>query len=96
MAIDTAEKRRSVAGVPFLPLGVNVTPNLSKDQEWRQQAAWSYSGILATVTEVIVPTPGIVFASDALVHRVTGSAAVVHVARASDAKVHVATGGHSP
>lgn len=47
MAINTAEKRRSVAGVPFLPLGVNVTPNLSKDQEWRQQAAWSYSGILA-------------------------------------------------
>lgn len=47
MPIDTAEKRRSAGGVPFLPLGPGVTPNASKDQEWRQQAAWSYSGILA-------------------------------------------------
>ena len=45
MAIDSAEKRRSAGGVPFLPLGVNVTPNASKDGEWRQQSAWSYSGI---------------------------------------------------
>ena len=45
--MTTAEKRRSAAGVAFLPLGPGVTPNASKDQEWRQQAAWSYSGILA-------------------------------------------------
>jgi len=45
MAVDTAEKRRSVGGVPYLPLGVNVTPNVAKDVQWRQQAAWSYSGI---------------------------------------------------
>lgn len=47
MAIDTAEKRRSVGGVPFLPLGPNVTPNVAKDAQWRQQVGWSYSGIAA-------------------------------------------------
>jgi hypothetical protein len=50
VAIDTAEKRKSAAGVPFLPLGPGVTPNSAKDQEWRQESAWSYSGILAKVT----------------------------------------------
>ena len=45
MAIDTAEKRRSAAGVGFLPLTPGVTPNAAKDVEWRQQSAWSYSGI---------------------------------------------------
>lgn len=58
MAIDTVEKRRSAAGVPFF-LGLGVTPNASKDQEWRQQAGWSYSGILAgeaaDVPDVIIP-----------------------------------------
>lgn len=44
MAIDTEEKRRSAAGVPFAPL-FGLTPNASKDAEWRQQVAWSYSGI---------------------------------------------------
>lgn len=45
MAIDTAEKRRGVAGLytGFYP--VAVTPNASKDIEWRQQAGWGYSGI---------------------------------------------------
>jgi hypothetical protein len=47
VAIDTAEKRRSVAGIPFFPLGPGVTPNASKDQEWRLEAGWSYSGILS-------------------------------------------------
>lgn len=47
MAIDTAEKRRSAAGIGFYGLPVAVTPNASKDQEWRQQAGWSYSGIEA-------------------------------------------------
>lgn len=46
MAIDTAEKRRS-AGAVLLPTLPGVTPNSDKDQEWRQQSAWSYSGILA-------------------------------------------------
>lgn len=47
MAIDTPEKRRSVSGIGFFILGPGVTPNASEDQEWRQQAGWSYSGILA-------------------------------------------------
>ena len=50
MAIDTAEKRRSAASFRRLP---GVTPNASKDQEWRQQAARRYSGVLAGEAEVI-------------------------------------------
>lgn len=42
MAIDNAEKRRSVAGIS---VGFGITPNASKDLEWRQQVGWSYSGI---------------------------------------------------
>lgn len=48
MAIDTAEKRRSVAGLPHLPMGWCVTSNAAKDAEWRQQAGWGYSGIAAS------------------------------------------------
>ena len=44
MAIDTAEKRKSAAGVPYLPFLPGVTPDSSKDAEWRKQAAWGYSG----------------------------------------------------
>lgn len=47
MAIDSAQKRRSAAGVPCHPLGPGVTPNALKDQGWRQQAGWGYSGIAA-------------------------------------------------
>ena len=47
MAIDTAEKRRDVAGIAAFPMGPAVTPNASKDSEWRQQVAWGYSGIAA-------------------------------------------------
>jgi hypothetical protein len=43
LAIDSAEKRRSISGIAFLPLIPGVTPNVAKDIEWRQQAAWSYS-----------------------------------------------------
>lgn len=53
MAIDTAAKRRSAAGVPFLPLGPGVTPDASKPVAWRQQSAWGYSGIETTETEVV-------------------------------------------
>lgn len=45
MAIDTAAKRRAAGGVAFLPVGPGVTPNVAKPVTWRQQAAWSYSGI---------------------------------------------------
>lgn len=48
MAINTAERRRSAAAVGVPIVGPGVTPNASKDAEWRQQAAWSYSGIAAS------------------------------------------------
>ena len=47
MAIDNAEKRKCVAGIPFWPMSPSVTPNASKDQEWRQEAGHGYCGILA-------------------------------------------------
>lgn len=50
MAIDSAEKRRSLSGIQ-VTLMPGVTPNASKDQEWRQEAGWFYSGIVvATIT----------------------------------------------
>lgn len=53
-AIDTREKRQSAfyfrrQGVP------GVTPNASKDQEWRQEVRFLYSGILASGAPT--PTP---------------------------------------
>lgn len=56
MAIDTAEKRRSISGIPFIPLWPGVTPNASKDGEWRQQVGWGYSGI---TTSEPAPVPAI-------------------------------------
>lgn len=53
MAIDTAAKRRSVCGVPFLPLGPGVTPDAAKAVAWRQQAGWGYSGIAAGAAAAI-------------------------------------------
>jgi hypothetical protein len=50
MAIDTEEKRRSVAGF--------VTPNASQDAEWRQQAAEEYSGIAADEPPEVIPGSG--------------------------------------
>ena len=47
--MDTAEKRRAAAALPFQPVG--VTPNVDKDAEWRQQAGWGYSGISASADE---------------------------------------------
>lgn len=47
MAIDNAEKRKSLSGIQ-VTLMPGVTPDTSKDQEWRQQAGWGYSGILAS------------------------------------------------
>jgi hypothetical protein len=47
MAIDTAEKRRSLSGIQHT-LMPGLTVNVAKDQEWRQESGWSYSGILAT------------------------------------------------
>lgn len=61
MAIDSASKRKSAAGVPFLPLGVGVTPDASKPVEWRQQAGWGYSGIAPATPEIVAETPGGIF-----------------------------------
>lgn len=44
--IDTAERRRSAAGIPFFVLGPGVTPNAALDMEWRQEAGWGYNGIV--------------------------------------------------
>ena len=56
MAIDTREKRASVVAIPYPWAGVSVTVNAAKDQEWRQQVGWSYSGILAGAT---LPIPAV-------------------------------------
>jgi hypothetical protein len=40
MAIDNAEKRKSISGLPFLIVG--VTPNISQPIQWRRESAWSY------------------------------------------------------
>jgi len=47
MAIDNAEKRKSVAAISQPYYTPSVTTNSGTDQEWRQQVAQSYSGILA-------------------------------------------------
>ena len=49
MAIDTAERRRAVAALSGAhSFGPGVTPNSSKDEEWRQEAGYSYPGISAS------------------------------------------------
>jgi hypothetical protein len=52
VAIDTAEKRRAVAGIS---VGWGITPNVAKDQQWRQEVGWSYPGILAASPTPPVP-----------------------------------------
>lgn len=44
MAIDSREKRQSLAN--RMPLPPTVTPNASKDKEWRQEAGWGYPGVV--------------------------------------------------
>lgn len=46
MAIDSAEKRKSISGI-HMNICPGVTPNSGKDQEWRQESGFGYSGILA-------------------------------------------------
>lgn len=50
MAIDTREKRASVAAIITAALSVSPTVNASKDQEWRQAVGYGYTGILADAT----------------------------------------------
>ncbi len=60
MAIDSAEKRKAVAGIPGLPF-LGVTPNSAKDVEWRQEVAWGYPGIAPGLPDVV---PDYVFLFD--------------------------------
>lgn len=50
MAIDSREKRASAVGITSV-MSIGLTPNASKDQEWRQEAGWGYPGILAGEAE---------------------------------------------
>ena len=52
MAIDDAEKRKNVASIINAITIPGVTPNALKDEGWRQQSGWGYSGIPA-----VGPTP---------------------------------------
>lgn len=95
MAIDTAQKRRSAAGVPFLPLGPAVTPDSAKDQAWRQEVAWSYSGIAAVT---LAGGFSIAFARESVVGRIAADRVTAAFARESitrifqrdDIDIHVA------
>lgn len=74
MAIDTAPKRRSAAGVPFLPLGPGVTPDAATPLAWRQQAGWGYSGVAAGEEPVVThpPASAIIVGYDTSTARVAG------------------------
>lgn len=52
MPIDTLGKRMAAAGVPFLPLGVNVEPGSLATTLGRAATAWSY------LVVAVPPTPG--------------------------------------
>lgn len=43
MSIDTAAKRRSAAGTPFLSSGPSVTPDATQPAFWRASVGWTYS-----------------------------------------------------
>lgn len=44
MPIDTREKRASTTGIHFFVVGPGVTVNVAKDQEWRKETGYGYSG----------------------------------------------------
>lgn len=52
MAIDSPEKRKSISGLPHVVMIPGVTPNAAKDQEWRQESGWGYSGVLAAAPPI--------------------------------------------
>jgi len=45
--LDSAEKRKAASGTHLYAAGPGITPNAGQDQEWRQEAAYGYPGILA-------------------------------------------------
>jgi hypothetical protein len=79
MALDTAAKRRSAGGVPFLPLGPGVTPDALAGQAWRQSAGWSYGGILAGAAVVL---PNILHARSLMLTPRRESLSLIRVRRA--------------
>jgi hypothetical protein len=48
VAIDSAEKRAAIASLGLPWLAVTVTVNVVHDDEWRQEAGFSYPGIDAS------------------------------------------------
>ena len=44
MAIDTAEKRRSISGIAFRKRAPGVTPDVTKPVTWRYSVGRTYSG----------------------------------------------------
>lgn len=55
MAIDSAQKRKSISGIfGGLP---GVTPDATPDSAWRQSAGWSYAGIAAGAPVSLAPAP---------------------------------------
>lgn len=44
MAIDNAEKRKSISGITVF-IGPGVTNNASPNVEWRQESGYGYPGI---------------------------------------------------
>ena len=53
MAIDSKEKRASIVGINYIS-GPSPIPTAAKDQEWRQEVGYSYSGILAGAVAVVL------------------------------------------
>ncbi len=59
MAIDNREKRQSAASAGMVFMAAGVTPNASKDGEWRQQVGWGYSGnalgaVIGIIKQIII------------------------------------------
>lgn len=44
MAIDSAEKRKSISGIQTITV-VGVTNHATPDSGWRAEAGWNYSGM---------------------------------------------------
>lgn len=59
MAINTREKRAAIVALGLPWLTVSVTVNVAKDREWRQEAGYSYPGIVPASEALSVGIPPI-------------------------------------